>query len=666
MSLLLLLKTLLAPPPVVTTYYVSSSEGDDSNDGLTDLTPWRTVQKVSETIFAPGDSVLFKRGDVWYGTFRPIAHFGSTGAPVTYGAYGTGDKPQLRNSIPKDTAADWTYEGGNLWSTYMFDYASAVGPELLVNGFFETGQTAPWELFSSGGASALMNVEVNPDAPNSRAMAFRIVTPASANNIIWYQGGFALEPYTVYKLSFYARVADGMPDATIPAVALGQNVAPFLRIDAEQPTTPELAMTTEFQLYERFFVTGKYESYLSLTPINMSDCRLIFALGSLPAGFEFFVDEVSLKLVGTANPHYDSVPRDVGHIRQGDKLLPWKYLTADAIDKMDGFVSDWDSWKCYVASETNPGLLGSELCMRWDNILVRVGSLTIEHFDLTYGGGNGVSVENVDTLTIQQCWMHHLGGSYLYNTGSRAGLRQGNGVNIWESASNIIVDGNDIWECYDVALTNQAYGAIDGGPSFLQSQITYSGNRIWACEQAFEIWGKDPLSTMEDVAFTQNICMGMGYGWSRQVRDDPKGFMKLQYDTQCAVSNVNITNNVFAFWRDAYHFLQLPIGTGWAEDNNLLIGRENDPLLVQVTPSGDTYTVETLFTLRDLAGYTALTGFEASSTAMVVPVPSDWGSGQVFSGSTHPGGYGSIEVSPPWGGSPQWLVISPPTSPRFG
>lgn len=50
------------------TYYVSQS-GNDSNDGLTSGTAWQSLAQVgqysSTTSFLPGDSVLFRRGDIW-------------------------------------------------------------------------------------------------------------------------------------------------------------------------------------------------------------------------------------------------------------------------------------------------------------------------------------------------------------------------------------------------------------------------------------------------------------------------------------------------------------------------------------------------------------------------------------------------------------------------
>lgn len=73
-----------------TTYYVADN-GNDDNDGKSPATPWKTLQKASETPLQEGDSVRFKRGDVFRGHLKAQAG-------VTYCAYGRGEKPKLYGS----------------------------------------------------------------------------------------------------------------------------------------------------------------------------------------------------------------------------------------------------------------------------------------------------------------------------------------------------------------------------------------------------------------------------------------------------------------------------------------------------------------------------------------------------------------------------------------
>lgn len=74
-------------------YYVSSSAGNDSNDGLSPATAWKTIAKVNSADLKSGTYVCFKRGDLWRGETLMADKAG-----VTYTAYGTGEKPKIYGS----------------------------------------------------------------------------------------------------------------------------------------------------------------------------------------------------------------------------------------------------------------------------------------------------------------------------------------------------------------------------------------------------------------------------------------------------------------------------------------------------------------------------------------------------------------------------------------
>jgi len=96
-----------------TTYYVSSSGGSDANNGTGVSIPWQTIAHVNGQTFQPGDSVLFKRGDVWNESLAP-ASSGSSGNPIAFDAYGTGAAPNLTGyyAVP---ATAWVLVTGNAW-----------------------------------------------------------------------------------------------------------------------------------------------------------------------------------------------------------------------------------------------------------------------------------------------------------------------------------------------------------------------------------------------------------------------------------------------------------------------------------------------------------------------------------------------------------------------
>jgi hypothetical protein len=96
-----------------TTYYVSSSTGSNSNNGTTALTAWQTIAHVNGQTFQPGDSILFKRGDVWNESLVPPSS-GSSGSPIAFDAYGTGAAPNLTGYYAVPTNA-WVLVTGNAW-----------------------------------------------------------------------------------------------------------------------------------------------------------------------------------------------------------------------------------------------------------------------------------------------------------------------------------------------------------------------------------------------------------------------------------------------------------------------------------------------------------------------------------------------------------------------
>jgi len=108
---------------VTTTYYVDCNAADDTGDGLTTGTAWKTIAKVNATL--TGDqsdtSVLFKRGCTWREQLT-VPGSGTSGHPFTFGVYGTGAKPIFNQADSVSTLTQ--YYGGT---------------EKLTNGSMESG-----------------------------------------------------------------------------------------------------------------------------------------------------------------------------------------------------------------------------------------------------------------------------------------------------------------------------------------------------------------------------------------------------------------------------------------------------------------------------------------------------------------------------------------------
>jgi len=73
-------------PVRATTYYVDASGGADGNSGVSSSEPWKSLEKVNTTTFAPGDRILFAAGSRWQGKLNPKGS-GTPGKPIVIDRY---------------------------------------------------------------------------------------------------------------------------------------------------------------------------------------------------------------------------------------------------------------------------------------------------------------------------------------------------------------------------------------------------------------------------------------------------------------------------------------------------------------------------------------------------------------------------------------------------
>lgn len=84
-----------------TNYYISSSLGSDNNAGTSPSSPWKTIGRINNGTFEPGDSILLKSGDLWTGVSVINSKFtGTEEAPIVMSSYGRGERPRLSATTP--------------------------------------------------------------------------------------------------------------------------------------------------------------------------------------------------------------------------------------------------------------------------------------------------------------------------------------------------------------------------------------------------------------------------------------------------------------------------------------------------------------------------------------------------------------------------------------
>jgi hypothetical protein len=141
------------------TYYVSPN-GNDSNDGLSSGSPWRTVARVNGASFNPGDAILFQRGGQWHESLIAPSS-GSQASPITFADYGSGAKPKFWGSVVLDNSQFQSVSPG----IYIYPMQSNAYSVLVDHGFFDYAFGQPATNFnhswSYGGGQIMIN---SPDS----------------------------------------------------------------------------------------------------------------------------------------------------------------------------------------------------------------------------------------------------------------------------------------------------------------------------------------------------------------------------------------------------------------------------------------------------------------------------------------------------------------------
>ena len=114
-----------------TTFYVDATNGSDANSGQVITAAWKTIDKVNQQSFVSGDSILFRKGEIWSGKRLYIESISATqNNNVVFGAYGIGAKPIISSVVPQ--SHNWVSASGNIWKAT--DPPTDNPERMLING----------------------------------------------------------------------------------------------------------------------------------------------------------------------------------------------------------------------------------------------------------------------------------------------------------------------------------------------------------------------------------------------------------------------------------------------------------------------------------------------------------------------------------------------------
>ena len=223
----------------------------------------------------------------------------------------------------------------------------------------------------------------------------------------------------------------------------------------------------------------------------------------------------------------------------------------------------------YMYSARNPGSFYTNIEVSGvysENLITAIGKnyFAITNIDARYSGNNGIFISNCDHAIVDSCNISWIGGWWFSYVSPKVGPgRMGNGVQIWETNSNITVSNNNIYQIYDAGVSPQ------GNPTgFTQSNINIYQNYISYCYYSYELPMRSP-NTFTNILFDNNTCVYTGYQWSQSQRSSSGDAENIrQIISTGTISGCGIRNNIFS--DDLIRHCQMDVTSGIAVDYNLI------------------------------------------------------------------------------------------------
>jgi hypothetical protein len=418
------------------TYYLDSEDGNDNADGLSPGSAWQTISKLDGITLTPGQSVGFKRGCVWRESLLP-GDSGSSGHLITYGAYGSGDRPELNGSdlvtglsnsgwltdFTRSNSGSGTYYSNvNVRSVIEADSVDSSGSKIRIT----IRAKSDHNLVITGASIGRMTTgAVYDSAPT------RITWDSGANGTTVSSGQtklsdeitFSFDKTLRYGIHLAGAILGATYDDTVGGTAEYDN---YSGTDGSQDTAFNIEFSggTVWALI-KFEVYGTnpanvYSASISGTATqlfrNSVRCTPVASIGDLDTQNECYLGTAGVVyLYSTSDPSGDTVEASV---------RPW-VIEADGVDylyfrDLSAQKSAGVGWGCHNASY-----------------------ITAKNLDTGWGGGAGLYPcfgGGTDHVTVEGGTTHDNGGSTLYDQNQ---IAMG-GIGGSSNSSYITIDGVDV------------------------------------------------------------------------------------------------------------------------------------------------------------------------------------------------------------------------------
>lgn len=412
---------------------------------------YKTVADINVGSFQPNDQILFRRGQVWREQLTTSSS-GTSGNPITFGAYGNGAKPVLNGS---DLMSGWIADGG--WGT-----SKSWTPDAA----FSDQQTRNWRnvidagMLSAGGTKIRVSLKAT-DGQTAKVDGMSICASAAGDDcdgiptrITWGGGqnsqiftsgqtltsdeiSFTVNTNTRYLINIYATNRNFVT-TSVSGTGYYYNTAAS---DESQTQTVNYVFgaqqTTAINKIETYGGGGQANTWTvsGLSPSGSGPTQLFIngvrgaikgSKAALTTNGDWYYGSGQLYLYSTTNPNLDTI----------EVTIRDTAITAN---------------RAYINLENLVATKG-----RLNGLWIITGShVTTSNMDVSMAGASGISISegsNVVTIT---------GGSVFDNGYAADGDNNGIGTGGYGTVSTgMVIDGVYIYNNRNDQI--EAYGPLGG------------------------------------------------------------------------------------------------------------------------------------------------------------------------------------------------------------
>lgn len=214
----------------------------------------------------------------------------------------------------------------------------------------------------------------------------------------------------------------------------------------------------------------------------------------------------------------------------------------EELSSQGDFVYDPSSRSVFLYSSVNPAAFYNdiEIALTIEPSLIHASeknNVTIDGFDLRFAARHGIFISRSHNITVRNCEISFMGGTLPRST------RLGNGIEMWGSVADIVIEKNLVTDVYDSGITSQYLN-----DSVFVSGIYIRNNILRRNDFHFEWWYMDCRGSVEGVYFENNTCLDAGRGWShaQKTRNIHGEDIYISFLHQVNTRNLFIRNNIFS------------------------------------------------------------------------------------------------------------------------